>query len=86
MNLSQPLLSKQVTGSFRLVILVTFTVATAIASFANSFALMLGIAAVSIAGGFALIIIVGAFVSVGRNRVDDEALPASVRLSNEDIG
>lgn len=86
MNLSQPLFTQQVTGSFRLVLVVTFAVAMAIASFANSFAVMLGIAAVCVAGGFAFVIIVGAVVSLGRNRVDDEALPASVRLSNEDIG
>lgn len=86
MNLSQPLFSQQVPGSLRLVILVTFAVALAISSFAQSFAMMLGVAAIGIAGGFAVVILFGAVVSLGRNRVNDEALPVSVRLSNEDIG
>lgn len=84
--MSLPSISRQVHGSLRLVILVTFAVAFAVSSFANSFAVMLGVAAIGVAGGFAVIILVGAVVSLGRNRVDDEALPASVRLSNEDIG
>ena len=77
---------QQMTASLRLMILVTFAVALAIASFANSFAMMLGVVAVSFAGGFAILILTGAAVSVGRNRSGDEGLPASVRLSNEDIG
>lgn len=95
MNLSHPLtthqainqvISQQVPGSLRLVILVTFALVLAVASFAQSFAVMLGVAAVGITAGFAVVIIFGAVVSLGRNRVNDEALPASVRLSNEDIG
>lgn len=77
--------SQPLTGSMRLMILVTFVVALAVASFAHSFAMMLGIAAVSFVGGVAIIIVVGAVVSLARNR-NDETLPASVRLSNEDAG
>lgn len=82
---SQPITGFPMTGSVRLMILVTFAAAMAIASFAHTFAMMLGVAAISFAGGIALIVVLGAVVSLGRNR-NDETLPASVRLSNEDIG
>jgi Flp pilus assembly protein TadB len=75
---------QHVSGSLRLMIIVTFAVALAVASFANSFAMMLGIAAVTLAGGFAIIILMGAFVSLRHDRTTDETLPASIRLSNED--
>ena len=80
------ILGQHINGSMRLMILATFAVALAIASFANSFAMMLGVVAVSFAGGFAVIMLTGAAVSVSRNRDDDDALPASIRLSNEDVG
>ena len=75
---------QQMTGSFRLIVIVTFSVAMAIASFANSVAVMLGIAAVGAAGGFAIIILTGAFVSLSHDKTADDALPASIRLSNEE--
>lgn len=75
---------QQMNGSLRLTIIVTFAVALAVASFAHSFAMMLGIIAVFAAGGFAVIIVTGAFVSLGQDRTADEALPASIRLSNDD--
>ena len=75
----------QMTGSLRLTSIVTFAVALAVASFAHSFAMMLGIAAVFASGGFAIIMVTGAFVSLGQDKTADESLPASIRLSNEDF-
>jgi hypothetical protein len=76
---------QQMTGSLRLMIIVTFAVAMAVASFAHSFAVMLGIAAVFAAGGFAIIMVTGAVISLGQDKTTDETLPASIRLSNEDF-
>ena len=71
-------------GSLRLIILVTVAVATAIASFANSFALTLGVAAATVGGAIVVMIVLGAFTSMVREKPRDRSLSASNQPDDAD--
>jgi hypothetical protein len=66
-------------GSIRLIIIVTVAVAAAIASFANSFALTLGVAAATVGGAIVVMIVLGAFTSMAREKPRDHRLNSSNR-------
>jgi len=71
-------------GSLRLIIIVTVAVAAAIASFANSFALTLGVAAATVGGAIVVIIVLGAITSIVREKPRDRSLSASNRPDDAD--
>jgi hypothetical protein len=55
-------------GSLRIIIIVTVAVIAAIASFANGFALTIGIAAATGAAAILIVVVLGAFVSLVREK------------------
>jgi hypothetical protein len=70
-------------GSLRLIIIVTVAVAAAIASFANSFALTLGVAAATAGGVIIVMIVLGAFASIVRERPHNRTLRSSNRPDDD---
>ena len=71
-------------GSLRLIIIVTIAVAAAIASFANSFALTLGVAAATAGGVVVVMIVLGAVASIVREKPRDHSLSASNQPDDAD--
>jgi hypothetical protein len=78
---------QQINSSFRLVMIVGLAVIVAIASFANSVAMVIGFTAATFAAGVVIIIVTGAFVSLSRDKsTDDHLLASSNSLSGDEIG